>query len=321
MYEISYIGNTDGKYVYKKEYYKKTTDGIYVKITEEEKNSENASYIKPENAYVVEYVGNTSSTYIEGVDYYKAETVLDKTDVYSSTITNSVAASSFSLDPNNPKRLTMPFSYIATFSVSTPKYERNADGEYVISGYEAAANETLEFYYAIVSMPADEQYTVSASGITTTASGRNAIVQLADQERITVGITQINDNVKPTAPEASSLRNGTTLQTTYSVGSVKVNVVWFGKAYVYTASKTNPTLEASYDVMFSSTSGTLTLPTSSDRKIVYKLYAAIGTVVDNNGTVLTTTTADADWKNGSDVIVAKGKTIPQYQAVTGMIEI
>ena len=215
----------------------------------------------------------------------------------------------------------MPFTYIATFSVSTPKYERNADGEYVISGYEAAANETLEFYYAIVSMPADEQYTVSASGITTTASGRNAIVQLADQERITVGITQINDNVKPTAPEASSLRNGTTLQTTYSVGSVKVNVVWFGKAYVYTASKTNPTLEASYDVMFSSTSGTLTLPTSSDRKIVYKLYAAIGTVVDNNGTVLTTTTADADWKNGSDVIVAKGKTIPQYQAVTGMIEI
>ena len=101
---------------------------------------------------------------------------------------------------------------------------------------------------------------------------------------------------------------------------MKENVDRFGTAYVYTANG-GTTPEASYAVMFSSTSDTLTLTESSSRKVVYKLYAAIGTVVDNNGTVLTTDVANKAFAD-AHTEVKEGQTIPLYQLLaTSVAEI
>ena len=62
-----------------------------------------------------------------------------------------------------------------------------------------------------------------------------------------------------------------------------------------------------------------TLPTSSNRKITYKLRAAVGVVVDNNGTVITSKVAtSADAVSG---VVKAGQTIPDAQFVTDTVSI
>lgn len=239
-----------------------------------------------------------------------------KTGGYSSTINSGVATESFSIDPNDPNRLSMPFMYIATFKVSTPNYDAANDK---VTGFTVVTEpKDLDFFYAIVSMPADEQYTVTSSGITTSASGNTATIQLGDQERISVKVVQTNANLAPTISSASGLHSGTTLQTTTTVNGSRVNVVWFGTAEVYSASDNS--LVASYAVMFSSAGTSLTLPTSADRKIVYKLYAAVGTVVDSNGTVVTTEKATQDFAN-SHSAVEVGQTIPVAQAISTLEKI
>ena len=262
------------------------------------------------------------------------KTVLTTTSVYNSAVENSVAKTAFSIDPNDPTRLTMPFAYIVTFTVSTPEYDTStgkiktetvdADGKTIVRDkYNVLTDpETLEFFYAIVSMPADTSYTVKSSGITTNADGKSAIVQLADQERISVGIKQINSSIAPTGITADSLRSGSTLKTVATVSSVKLNVVWFGTAYVYASNDpSRSTPIASYAVMFTSVDSarSFTLPTSSNRKITYKLRAAVGVVVDNNGTVITSKVAtSADAVSG---VVKAGQTIPDAQFVTDTVSI
>lgn len=135
----------------------------------------------------------------------------------------------------------MPFAYIVTFTVSTPEYDTStgkiktetvtdADDKTIVRDkYNVLTDpETLEFFYAIVSMPADTSYTVKSSGITTNADGKSAIVQLADQERISVGIKQINSSIAPTGITADSLRSGSTLKTVATVSSV--NSTSYGSA-------------------------------------------------------------------------------------------
>lgn len=115
----------------------------------------------------------------------------------------------------------MPFAYIVTFTVSTPEYDTStgkiktetvidADGKTIVRDkYNVLTDpETLEFFYAIVSMPADTSYTVKSSGITTNADGKSAIVQFADQERVSVPIEQAA-KVDATAytPSVSGLYN------------------------------------------------------------------------------------------------------------------
>ena len=253
-------------------------------------------------------------------------TVLKTTDIYTSFVDNSLAKTSFVIDPNDPSKLTMPFAYIVTFGVSTPEFDATTgkikldeDGKEV---FNAVIDETLDFFYAIVSMPADTSYTVKSSGITTNADGKSAIVQLADQERISVGIKQINSSIAPTGITADSLRSGSTLKTVATVSSVKLNVVWFGTAYVYASNDpSRSTPIASYAVMFTSVDSarSFTLPTSSNRKITYKLRAAVGVVVDNNGTVITSKVAtSADAVSG---VVKAGQTIPDAQFVTDTVSI
>ncbi|HCH92074.1 MAG TPA: hypothetical protein DE061_00035, partial [Clostridiales bacterium] len=236
-----------------------------------------------------------------------------KTGGYSSAIVSGKASSSFSIDPNDPTRLSLPYTYIATFNVYNPTFNA-ADGT-VTYPTTASTTKDIEFFYAIVSMPADEQYTVTSSGITTSASGNTATIQLGDQERISVTVNQINANLAPTISSASGLHSDTTLKTTTTVSGKRVNVVWFGTAEVYSASGNS--LVASYAVMFSSAGTSLTLPTSADRKIVYKLYAAVGTVVDSNGTVVTTQKADKDFADTHSEVKA-GQTIPEAQAISDL---
>ena len=76
---------------------------------------------------------------------------------------------------------------------------------------------------------------------------------------------------------------------------------------------------------FSSTDELFALPKFADRKVVYTLVAAVGTVVDANGTVVTTRVATQDDVNnmnkpGVDV-VSVGQTIPMYQAISDPIVI
>ena len=246
----------------------------------------------------------------------------EKPGGYSSEIDSGKASSLFSIDPNDPNRLSMPYTYIATFNVYNPVYKADGTVEYPKT---ASGTTDIEFFYAIVSMPADEKYTVTSSGITTSASGNTATIQLGDQERISVTVVQTNANLAPTISSASGLCNKTTrtLQTTTTVNDQRVNVVWFGTAEVYSASDNS--LVASYAVMFSSAGTSLTLPTSADRKIVYKLYAAVGTVVDSNGTVVTTENATTDWTYTVDeesvTVVKVGQSIPECQMITSMATI
>lgn len=130
----------------------------------------------------------------------------------------------------------MPFAYIVTFTVSTPEYDTStgkiktetvdADGKTIVRDkYNVLTDpETLEFFYAIVSMPADTSYTVKSSGITTNADGKSAIVQFADQERVSVPIEQAA-KVDATAytPNVSGLYNDSakTLNMTTMVNSQK----------------------------------------------------------------------------------------------------
>lgn len=255
------------------------------------------------------------------------KTVLTTTSVYMSAVENSVAKTAFSIDPNDPSKLTMPFAYIVTFGVSTPEFDATTgkikldeDGKEV---FNAVIDETLDFFYAIVSMPADTSYTVKSSGITTNADGKSAIVQFADQERVSVPIEQAAKvDATSYTPNVSGLYNDSakTLNMTTMVNGQKVNVVWFGVAEVYSSSS-KTTLVARYSVTFSSAEEVFALPTSSARKIVYKLYAAIGTVVDSNGTLLTTRTAKAGESFADGTIVKEGQLVPDAQVVSSLATI
>ena len=229
---------------------------------------------------------------------------------YTSNVANGIAASDFSLNPYSTSSQTMPFEYKVTFNVYAPTYDATTG---TATFATTATTSTINFNYVIVSMPANTTYTVTSRGISTSADGQSATLQLGAQERITVGISQANKNVAVTSVTISN--TGQSLPMTYKVGSVEMRVAWFGKAEVYDISGNKV---ASYSVMFSSTDTLFALPKFADRKVVYTLVAAVGTVVDANGTVVTTRVATQDDVNtiGANV-VSVGQTIPMYQAISG----
>ena len=67
-------------------------------------------------------------------------------------------------------------------------------------------------------------------------------------------------------------------------------------------------IEATYPVIFTSNNDTVELPTQGIRRVRYRLYAAVSTVVDVNGSLLATTAATS-----SKTAVDKGQTIPLAQ--------
>lgn len=240
-----------------------------------------------------------------------ASNIAATSGTYISAVENGIAATDFLLNPYSTSSQTMPFDYTVTFNVFNPTYDAtNGTVKYEES---ASSTSTINFNYVIVSMPANTTYEVTSSGITSSADGQRATLQLGAQERISVGIKQANKNVA--VPSVTISNTGESLPMTYNVGSVEMRVAWFGKAEVYDISGNKV---ASYSVTFSSTDELFALPKFADRKVVYTLVAAVGTVVDANGTVVTTRVATQDDVNtiGANV-VSVGQTIPMYQAISG----
>lgn len=240
-----------------------------------------------------------------------ASNIAATSGTYTSAVKDGIAATDFLLNPYSTSSQTMPFDYTVTFNVFNPTYDAaSGTAQYATS---ASSTTDINFNYVIVSMPANTTYEVTSSGITSSADGQRATLQLGAQERISVGIKQANKNVA--VPSVTISNTGESLPMTHKVGSVEMRVAWFGKAEVYDISGNKV---ASYSVTFSSTDELFALPKFADRKVVYTLVAAVGTVVDANGTVVTTRVATQDDVNtiGANV-VSVGQTIPMYQAISG----
>ena len=238
------------------------------------------------------YVGKTGNTYTDGM---------------------FTTAKSFEVDPNNGYTLSLPSAYNATFRISKPTYNAST-GEVTWSSETTQDDrDATLFRYVIVSMPANFNWDIKQGGITAGESEYNATIQIRSQQRITVPIT-VKAPVNITQQLSLNASNGaTSLPTTYSYEGKNLRVVWYGTAYVYrVGNKTQ--VEAQYPVMFTSVNGTVQLPSFGIRKVEYKLYEAVGTIVDINNNILMTTTATGDKvKEG----VAEGQTIPMAQYYIG----
>jgi len=185
-------------------------------------------------------------------------------------------------------------------------------------------------------MPAGTKWTVSSSGIRNSGiDKKTATIQIRGQQRVTVRL-KVADPVNVTSIDITSPRDSdNTLPTTYSYTDSNnkthtLKIVWYGTVYVYSASNKNTQI-TSYPIMLTSTSARVALPSFGARKVEFRLCAAVGTVVDAGGNVLTTTAATTytvlrngsvvttDTPQSTDVIVvAPGQTKPQFQRESGV---
>ncbi|MEG1663552.1 MAG: hypothetical protein RR338_06150, partial [Clostridia bacterium] len=178
-------------------------------------------------------------------------------------------------------------------------------GELVVN-FTSTTDYKRVFSYTTVSMPATFQLSVNGT-IGVAGSIGHANVQLGTYERIEVPF-QVTA-VKVASGTYTPVVDGKTL-TTQSVTTEgkSVSIVWYGTATVYAISGT---VVSVHEVMFASSKPTFTIPSINNRHIVYKLYAAVGALVDESGAVLETTTATYS-ENG---VVVKGQTIPTCQFI------
>ncbi len=198
---------------------------------------------------------------------------------YTSKVVASNAQTHYTIDVYNGATLNIPNSYEVVFDVKKPNQD-NVFGD--PSMWAPAGQETRVFSSIIAVMPT-VHYTVTADGITSSANGATATLQLGNQERINV--TLAYQATGSLAGVATPSTNSKQLQTriTYS-GSRTIPVVYYGTATEY---DTNGDVCATYAVTFSSPEHMCDLPSIGDRKIVYNLTAVLGAVVDANGSVLT----------------------------------
>jgi len=249
---------------------------------------------------------------------------------YSSYVntTTGVASTSYTIDHRNPNKLTLPTGYTVTMNVYNPTYNA-AKGEFEFPA-TASATETKTFSFVTVSMPANMSWTISGGVVSSSAAGSNATIYLGSQQRITVKI----EAASSAAPTVSISVGGKILGTgSLSVENVKTltaisnsrAVVWYGKAYVYDMDGSS--IEAAIPVMFAANANNIKLPSYGMRKVVFKLYAAVGAVVNANGEVLTTKVATANSDGYIEVgdakvyAVAKGQVIPVAQATSGLLSV
>ena len=227
------------------------------------------------------------------------------------TNTTFTIPANFQVDPNNGNTLSLPSSYNVTFRVQTPTYNvSTGDITWSATTTQADSAATL-FRYVIVSMPAGLKWNIGSSGITTPDSSYNATIQIRSQQRITVPVT-IKSSFAVSGVTLTNLDVSTsgwrdTLPTSYTYNGNKVKIAWYGKADIYRVGSTTA-IEATYPVIFTSNNDTVELPTQGIRRVRYRLYAAVSTVVDVNGSLLATTAATS-----SKTAVDKGQTIPLAQ--------
>ena len=227
------------------------------------------------------------------------------------TNTTFTIPANFQVDPNNGNTLSLPSSYNVTFRVQTPTYNASTGNVTWSATTTQADSAATLFRYVIVSMPAGLKWNISSSGITTPDSSYNATIQIRSQQRITVPVT-IKSSFAVSGVTLTNLGVSTsgwrdTLPTSYTYNGNKVKIAWYGTADIYRVGSTTA-IEATYPVMFTSNKDTVELPTQGIRRVRYRLYAAVSTVVDVNGSLLATTTATSS-KTG----VSIGQTIPLAQ--------
>ena len=227
------------------------------------------------------------------------------------TNTTFTIPANFQVDPNNGNTLSLPSSYNVTFRVQTPTYNASTgDITWSATTTQADSAATL-FRHVIVSMPAGLKWNIGSSGITTPDSSYNATIQIRSQQRIIVPVTIKSSfavsGVTLTDLDVSTSGWRDTLPTSYTYNGNKVKIAWYGTADIYRVGSTTA-IEATYPVIFTSNNDTVELPTQGIRRVRYRLYAAVSTVVDVNGSLLATTAATS-----SKTAVDKGQTIPLAQ--------
>ena len=231
--------------------------------------------------------------------------------IFNSTVTNSKTDSDFTFNPYKSDKLVLPIAYKVTFAIFNPVY----DNGNVTWNATNNGTSTVRFNYTLVSMPASTSYTVKAGGITSTVDGQSATIKLGTQERLTVDIKVSGSKAFSGTQSVSASESG------LSVIHNGASVAWFGRAYVYDMNGgeiTNYAVTLSTAILSSDTTKTILPSTFGARKVVYKLYAAVGTVIDATGKVVTTKTATAS-EGFNTAYVKVGQEIPAYQALSNLV--
>ncbi len=234
---------------------------------------------------------------------------------YTATVSDSVATT-YTINANDSASYSIPQAYKVTFTISNPDvtdgkvtgWTSTTTGTGWTSHANGATNAKV-FTYVSLSMPGGFSLTadILANGMST---AKNATIQLGTGERITIPF------VVSSATASAPTYEGLKLDTKTSSG---LPVVWYGTAVVYDISGG---YLAHHSVMFASDTGSYTLTSTGNRKIVYYLYAAVGSPVDTASRVLDTTIATSTigsiTVSGNKFgVVNVGQEIPNAQAVYG----
>ena len=233
---------------------------------------------------------------------FKMEVKKIASSAYTTNITNGYADTNYTINPYDGTTLALPTSYTATFAT----YKPTLDGNNKVTGFTATTDKSKTFSYVIVSMPTALTWDVTSSGITSEGDGKEATIQFANQERIGVKLA-VASTISITS-EPSLTASASTLTTKVTISGKSVPVAWYGTATVYATNGT--TIVATYNVTFSSNASTMAPTSVKGRKIVYNLKAYVGTVVNKNGNVVSTTkVGDADVPVGQYVTGNKSITV------------
>jgi len=196
--------------------------------------------------------------------------------LYTSNVSNDIASSTFEVDAYDINKHKVPSEYTVTYTSTSYKFTVNEFG-YVIKGTTVSTTTLSANSDADVSMQSN--YKLYISGQQTKGESGNATLYFGDLGKVTVPY-----NVKETSYNAGSwtgatLVNGQTLTTRIN----GVPVVWKGTVTVKRKDGTDVT---TYTEVFASNSDSITLSAANNQKIVYKLKAYYGTVLDVNNNIM-----------------------------------
>ena len=196
--------------------------------------------------------------------------------LYTSNVSNDTASSTFEVDAYDINKHKVPSEYTVTYTSTSYKFTVNEFG-YVIKGTTVSTTTLTANSDADVSMQSN--YKLYISGQQTKGESGNATLYFGDLGKVTVPY-----NVKETSYNAGSwtgatLVNGQTLTTRIN----GVPVVWKGTVTVKRKDGTDVT---TYTEVFASNSDSITLSAANNQKIVYKLKAYYGTVLDVNNNIM-----------------------------------
>ena len=195
---------------------------------------------------------------------------------YTSNIADGTATSEFEVDAYNINKHKVPSEYKVTYTSTSYKFMVNEFG-YVIKGTTVNTATLSANSDADVSMQSN--YKLYISGQQTKGESGNATLYFGDLGKVIVPY-----KVKVTSYNAAnwtgaSLVSGQTLTTRIN----GVPVVWKGTVTIKRKDGSDVT---TYTEIFASNSNSITLSAANNQKIVYKLKAYYGTVLDVNNNIM-----------------------------------